>query len=90
VLFRSLTGRIVRFAVWVRDQLPANASDQDCMTLFEQAAKVFLFSGSNDGSVRAQIAENKQGERGVLVTANVKAEFAGTPFHMAFTLPLVR
>jgi len=84
-----LAGRIVRFSQWARDQIPAGSSDSDIKTIFESGAKVFLFEGATEGSgLTAQLADNKQGERGVLITAKVKPEHAGIPFNLAFTLPL--
>jgi hypothetical protein len=84
-----LTGRIVRFAQWVRDQLPAGATDKDVVSLFEQAAGVFLFPGATDkAGLKAQIVTDKENKRGVLVSASVNAEHAAIPFHLAFTLPV--
>lgn len=84
-----LTGRIVRFAQWVRDQVPAGSPDADVINLFEQAAGVFLFPGMTEGAkLTAQLADDKAGGRAVIVTASVRAELAGSPFHMAFQLPL--
>ena len=84
-----LTGRIVRFASWVRDQVPRDASDQDAAALFEQAAQVFLFAGVGEGAtLRAGVGLDKDGRRMVEVAASVRAEHAAIPFQFVFTLPL--
>ena len=86
-----LTGRIVRFAQWVRDQLPQGATEKDVINLFEQAASVFLFPGAAEqAALKAQIVDNKNGGKGVLVSASVRAEHASIPFHLGFTLPIHR
>ncbi|AEI63548.1 hypothetical protein LILAB_08185 [Corallococcus macrosporus] len=83
-----LTGRIVRFATWVRDQLPAGTGGDDVDAIFSQAAEVFLFRGATEnGQLRGQLVATDNG-RGVHVTATVRPEHAGTRFQLAFTLPL--
>lgn len=84
-----LTGRIVRFALWVRDQLPAGSSAQDMSTLFSQAAEVFLFGGSPElGKLEAQLVPGEGGSQLIKVAAAVKPEQAGTRFQLEFSLPL--
>jgi len=84
-----LTGRIVRFALWVRDQLPAGSSAQDMSTLFSQAAEVFLFGGSPElGKLEAQLVPGEGGAQLIKVAAAVKPEQAGTRFQLEFSLPL--
>jgi hypothetical protein len=84
-----LTGRIVRFAQWVRDQLAPGAGDAEVSTLFSQAADVFLFGGAMPaGRVRGEVVSTGEGSRGVRVTALVKAEYAGMPMELGFVLPL--
>ncbi|MDY7226466.1 hypothetical protein [Hyalangium rubrum] len=84
-----LTGRIVRFALWVRDQLPAGSSAKDMSDLFSQAAQVFLFGGAADiGKLEAQLVPGEGGNQLIQVEAAVKPEQAGTRFHLAFSLPL--
>ncbi|GHG89145.1 type VI secretion system contractile sheath small subunit [Comamonas sp. JC664] len=84
-----LTGRIVRFATWVRDQLPASAAGDDVNAIFSQAAEVFLFQGATEnGQLRGELVATDSGGRGVHVTATVRPEHAGTRFQLAFTLPL--
>jgi type VI secretion system protein ImpC len=87
-----LTGRIVRFALWVRDQLPAGSSAQDLSTLFSQAAEVFLFGGMSElGRLKADLVPGEDGTQLIQVEAAVRPEQAGsTRFHMAFALPMRR
>ena len=85
-----LTGRIARFAQWVCDQVPAGASDQEAASLFEEAAKVFLFAGLDEGtaSLRAGVGNAKDGARMVEILCKLPAPLAGIPFQMAFALPV--
>jgi hypothetical protein len=87
-----LTGRIVRFALWVRDQLPAGSSAQDLSTLFSQAAEVFLFGGVSElGRLKADLVPGEGGSQLIQVEAAVRPEQAGSArFHLAFSLPMRR
>ena len=83
-----LTGRIVRFSQWVRDQLPAGADAKTIQSVFEAAAKVFLFPGMQDvGEVSARLDE-EDGERSIFIQARVHPAHAGIPFEIGFPLPL--
>ncbi|MCP3136968.1 type VI secretion system contractile sheath domain-containing protein [Pyxidicoccus xibeiensis] len=83
-----LTGRIVRFATWVRDQLPAGSGGEEVSAIFTQAAEVFLFRGATEnGQLRAEVVSTENG-RGVAVSATVRPEHAGTRFQLGFVLPL--
>lgn len=83
-----LTGRIVRFATWVRDQLPPGSGSAEVSSIFSQAAEVFLFRGATeDGQLKGEVVSTGNGH-GVHVTATVRPEHAGTRFQLAFTLPL--
>ncbi|NMO23616.1 type VI secretion system contractile sheath domain-containing protein, partial [Pyxidicoccus fallax] len=83
-----LTGRIVRFATWVRDQLPPGSGNDEVSAIFSQAAEVFLFRGATEnGQVRAELVSTGDG-RGVQVSATVRPEHAGTRFQLGFVLPL--
>ncbi|MBZ4417515.1 type VI secretion system contractile sheath large subunit [Myxococcus sp. RHST-1-4] len=83
-----LTGRIVRFATWVRDQLPPGSAGEEVSDIFSQAAEVFLFRGATEnGQLRAEVVSTDEG-RGVQVTATVRPEHAGTRFQLGFVLPL--
>ncbi len=85
-----LTGRIVRFALWVREQLPPGAGAKDIKTLFESAAQVLLFGGLQEGAgLQATVVDDEKTKtRSVRVQADVKPAYAGLPFHMEFMLPL--
>ncbi|MCC7540824.1 MAG: type VI secretion system contractile sheath large subunit [Deltaproteobacteria bacterium] len=84
-----LTGRVVRFGQWVRDQIPEGASAEDVKALFEQAASVFLFPSLQDGAaLRAQVGKGADGKPAVQIACAVSPKFAGSPFHMEFELPL--
>ncbi len=84
-----LCGRIVRFAQWVRDQVPEGATTDDVRTLFVEAARVFLFPSLAEGGAvfDAEVME-QEGKREVRVGAQLKAEHAGVPLQLAFGLPL--
>ncbi len=84
-----LCGRIVRFAQWVRDQVPEGATTDDVRTLFVEAARVFLFPSLAEGGAvfDAEVVEH-EGKREVRVGAQLKAEHAGVPLQLAFGLPL--
>lgn len=84
-----LTGRIVRFSRWVRDQLPPGSDADTARAIFKEAAKVFLFPGMSDvGEVDATIKEEEEGERVFSIYANISPLHAGIPFELAFPLPL--
>lgn len=83
-----LTGRIVRFATWVRDQLPPGSGNAEVAAIFSQAAEVFLFQGASEqGQLHGELVPTDHGP-GVHVTATVRPEHAGTRFQLAFTLPM--
>jgi type VI secretion system protein ImpC len=85
---QMLTGRIVRFARWVRDQVPSTATADDISQLFHQAADVFLFPGlQGHAHLEAGLKEDK-GERFVMVHAKVRPEHALVPLDIEFGLPL--
>lgn len=82
------SGRIVRFAKWVRDQIPPASTSEAVSTLFQEAAEVFLFSRAREGAALRTGVGDADGARVVEVLASLGAELAGIPFQMAFTLPL--
>lgn len=85
-----LTGRIVRFASWVRHQIPENSEPQEMGYIFRTAAEVFLFPGLEEvAKIKADIAEDDDGKTLFVISAKVDASHAGVPFEMGFTLPLV-
>ena len=83
-----LTGRIVRFARWVRRQLGPGAGEKEIGELFGQAASVFLFPNmDNVAVIQAAVAE-QDGKRLLRVAAKVRASHALVPFEIEFSLPL--
>jgi hypothetical protein len=84
-----LTGRVVRFAQWVRGQIPPGAGDDEISALFKQAAEVFLFPSAQMGSLDAK-AVDIGGRKTVAIGAQVRGDAASgvTPFQIAFTLGL--
>lgn len=82
------TGRIVRFARWVRVQLPAGSGSEEAREIFEQAGSVFLFPGTGKAAkVTAEIRENA-GKRELLVGARMDGTLAMVPLDIEFALPL--
>ncbi|MEZ4329818.1 MAG: hypothetical protein R3B40_31595 [Polyangiales bacterium] len=84
-----LTGRVVRFAWWVHDQVPAGADDATVKALFEDASRVFLFPGMQEmARLLATPTTTEDGRRVVQVTAAAAAALAGCTFELDFELPL--
>jgi len=87
---QMLTGRIVRFARWVVEQLPAHCPEPEVKTLFEQAAAVFLFPAAQEAArFEAQVVSPKEGgPRSVVLQVSAAPILAGIMFHLGFSLPL--
>ena len=84
-----IAGRIVRFAIWVRDQLPPSVEKEQVPQIFEDAAAVFLFPGIREGAkVTAELVDKDDSSRELAVGAQVSAPLAGIPLMLAFPLPL--
>jgi predicted component of type VI protein secretion system len=82
------TGRIVRFAQWVRGQLPPSSGSDEAREIFEQAGSIFLFPGTGKAAkVTAEITE-KDGKRQLLVGARMDGTLAMVPLDIEFALPL--
>lgn len=82
------TGRIVRFARWVRGQLPAGSGSDEAREIFEQAGGVFLFPGTGKAAkVTAEIRET-DGKRELLVGARMDGTLAMIPLDIEFALPV--
>ncbi len=82
-----LTGRIVRFGLWVRAQIPPGAPAQAVQRLFSEAASVSLLPDlTRDEAAFSAIVDeaNKQ----VMITARVHPAIAGAPLEIHFPLPL--
>jgi type VI secretion system protein ImpC len=83
-----LTGQLVRLATWVRDEVPAGASDPDVVSMFEQAAEAFLFPGRKDEAQLKAKIDTSGGRRAVVLQAHAQPQIAGVAFELAFSLPL--
>lgn len=87
-----LTGRIVRMAQWIRDQLPSDADDELARSMFEQAASILVFPGlAEAASVEAKIVRDDP-EVGptLVVKAQALPSIAGVTLQVAFGLALPR
>ena len=83
-----LTGRIVRFATWVKPQLPEGCNSATANDLYTAAASVFLFPGQEEAAhVRAAVT-NIEGEAHVVVHSRANPRVASIPFEITFPLPL--
>ena len=83
-----LTGRIVRFATWVKPQLPESCNSATANDLYTAAASVFLFPGQEEAAhVRAAVT-NIEGEAHVVVHSRANPRVASIPFEITFPLPL--
>ncbi len=85
-----ITGRVVRFALWVRDQIAPGTEEADIKTVFEQAAMVFLFPGINEGAfLDAKVVGGEGGSaRAVHLDVTVRAALAGSSVQLGFDIPL--
>ncbi len=83
-----LTGRIVRFATWVKPQLPEGCNSATANDLYTAAASVFLFPGQEEAAhVRAAVT-NIEGEAHVVIHSRANPRVASIPFEITFPLPL--
>ena len=71
-----LTGRVVRFAQWVRDQIPPGTTDADVKTMFKQAAEFFLLV-RHAGRGAARRVDPGQGRFTVRAGGGQRARAAG-------------
>lgn len=83
-----LTGRVVRFATWVKSQLPEGCDSNTANDIFVSAASVFLFPGQEQAAHVKAATTNIGGEAHVMVAAAANPAIAGIPFEIAFPLPL--
>lgn len=83
-----LTGRVVRFASWVKPQLPEGCDSKTANEIFEAASSVFLFPGQHQAARVAAAVTNIDGEAHVVVQAKANPQIASVPFEIAFPLPL--
>lgn len=84
-----ITGRIVRFAQWVRDQLPPGVGKEDVERIFADAASVFLFGGLSKGAEVGATIEQEEGSPPRLkVAARVHSALASVPLTLVFPLAM--
>lgn len=83
-----LTGRVVRFASWVKAQLPEGCDSKTANDIFVSAASVFLFPGQEAAAHVRAATTNIDGEAHVMVRAAANPAIASIPFEIAFPLPL--
>ncbi len=82
-----LTGRIVRFSTWFRDQLTAGTSAQEVEVLFAQGAGVLLFPNLAPEAASLQVKVDATGTA-IDISATVHPAIAGLRLEIQFTLPL--
>jgi hypothetical protein len=83
-----LTGRIVRFAQWCREQISHDTPADQVPALFQSAAEVLLFPASRGAATLSARLSDTPGAREVIVHAKVLAAYGGTPFELEFGLGL--
>lgn len=80
-----VTGRIVRFARWIAEELPPDIGAEELAQSFSDASRALLFPGQE----RAARVMAEPGQPGyVHVEAKVSASVAATSLELAFDLPL--
>lgn len=82
-----LTGRIVRFSTWLRDQLTAGTAAHEVEALFAQAAGVLLFPNLTPEAAALQVKVDAAGTT-LEVSATVHPAIAGLRLEILFALPL--
>ncbi len=75
-----LTGRVVRFASWVKAQLPEGCDSKVANEIYTSAASVFLFPGQDEAAHVRAATTNIDGEAHVVVRAAANPNLAGVPF----------
>lgn len=83
-----LTGRVVRFASWVKAQLPEGCNSATANEIFESAATVFLFPGQHAAARVGASVTNIEGDAHVVVQAKANPQIASVPFEISFPLRL--
>jgi type VI secretion system protein ImpC len=85
-----ITGRVVRFALWVRDQIQPQTPEPEIKAVYEQAAGLFLFPGIAEGAFLDASVVNDQNGKPCLVhlDVQVRAALAGTPVRLGFEVQL--
>jgi hypothetical protein len=82
-----LTGRIVRFSTWFRDQITAGTAAHEVEVLFAQGAGVMLFPNLAPEAASLQVKVDASGAA-IDISATVHPAIAGLRLEIQFTLPL--
>ncbi len=82
-----LTGRIVRFSTWFRDQITVGTAAHEVEVLFAQAASVMLFPDLAPEAASLQVKVDATGTA-IDISATVHPAIAGLRLEIQFTLPL--
>jgi len=82
-----LTGRIVRFSTWFRDQISAGTAAHEVEALFAQAAGVLLFPDLAPEAAALHVKVDAA-RTGIELSATVHPAIAGLRLEIQFTLPL--
>ncbi|HEY8377872.1 MAG TPA: hypothetical protein VIK91_15355 [Nannocystis sp.] len=83
-----LVGRTVRFALWVRERIPAGAGAEEVSDFVTRAAALMLLPGT---PIRPRFgAALQQGEQGpeLKIAASYPPALSGAPVALSFALPL--
>jgi len=83
-----ITGRIVRLASWIRDNVPKDSGGDVVATIFQQAGEVFLFTDPKVGALTAQLETTPEGQRIAVIQARAGHQLCGTVLQIAFGMPL--
>lgn len=81
-----LSGRIVRFALWCRDQLEPGTPDDQVEVIFREAASALLFPSAGAGATFVARIKQDGEHRQLGVYAATLASYAGAAFELEFSL----
>ncbi len=82
-----ITGRVLRFARWVRDQLVPTNTAEEITQIYGEASRIFLFPGVEKGY---HVAVQKQDTGNLLVSAWVSEPLCGMDLRFSFPLSLAQ
>lgn len=81
-----LTGRVVRFVEWCREQIADGTPAAEIPAIFQDASEVLLFPAANGAAVlAAQVVEGGP-RRELIVRVAVNSAYAGSPFELELGL----
>jgi phosphohistidine phosphatase SixA len=83
------TGKIVRFAVWVSDQITRQSTHEEIRKIYEEAAGVFLFGHlpPKMAELTAQLWPEENNPK-IRVSAQMAPQLLGTHLVVVFNLPI--